>query len=251
DVQEAESGERRAASGEQRAESGKTPETLRKSSVIKSEYFEEESVRAAGHEGQDAAEYFQYNPSPTARYFLLPHFFLPIEGIEQKETRDGMRYRKLAERGLITLTQGAVVDYNHVLEFLLKAWMPRLKKFHEFCYDPYSAEMFRQSLEAAGVPCVKVLQVTREVAPATAELAKLVAAKRIAHGGNEIMRWMIRNVRVEKDRNDNMRLSKRGSHKRIDGPAATITGLARASVADLTPSWYDQPDAKAPTIRIG
>lgn len=206
---------------------------------------------AATSGGVDAAAYFQYSPSPTARYFILPHFFLPRDGVEQKETRDGMPYRKLAKRGLMTLTEGSVVDYNHVAEFLLTTWMPRLKKFHEFCYDPFSAEMFRQTLEAAGVPCVRVAQITREVSPPTAELVKLVAARRLAHGGNELMRWMIRNVRVEKDRNDNPRLSKRGSVKRIDGIAATITGLARASVADLTPSWYDRPDAKAPTIRIG
>jgi phage terminase large subunit-like protein len=58
--------------------------------------------------------------------------------------------------------------------------------------------------------------------------------QKIRHGNNPVLNWMASCLQLQYDRKDNVQASKpeRGkSAKRIDGIAAIITALARATVA--------------------
>jgi phage terminase large subunit-like protein len=71
------------------------------------------------------------------------------------------------------------------------------------------------------------------------ELKNLILQKRVRHGGNPILRWNADNVRVYADRNGGESLSKKASRRRIDGLAALVTAMVRASVAGETASVYE------------
>lgn len=182
---------------------------------------------------------FREDQDAGRRYHVLPHFFVPEENIELKEKRDGVPYREWAKAGHITLTPGNVVDYAAVRDLILEDWARRFQ-IREVAYDPYNATHLAGELSAAGLTCVEFIQSIKHVSPPTMEMKNLVLEGKIAHGGNPVLRWMIENVAVITDVNGNERLTKKGSTSRIDGLAALVTGLGRASVGDVAPSVYEQ-----------
>lgn len=178
-------------------------------------------------------------PLAQPTYDVLPHFFMPEENIDLKEQRDGVPYRQWAKAGYLTLTPGNCTDYPTVKDFLLERWARKFT-IREIAYDPYNASHLASELGDAGITMVEFPQTVRFVAPPTAELKNLVLERRLRHGGNPVLRWMVENVAVVRDVNGNERLSKKASTARIDGVAALVTALGRASVDQNGPSVYQK-----------
>jgi phage terminase large subunit-like protein len=57
---------------------------------------------------------------------------------------------------------------------------------------------------------------------------KLVLEGKIAHGGNEPLRWMMDNIFIKTDPAGNIKPDKEKSTERIDGAVALIMALDRA-----------------------
>jgi phage terminase large subunit-like protein len=74
----------------------------------------------------------------------------------------------------------------------------------------------------------------------TKRLLELVLSGDLAHGGNPVLRWMASNVMTATDPAGNIKPAKNLCRERIDGIAALIDALARASVVPLTPksNWF-------------
>lgn len=182
---------------------------------------------------------FRDGKAPDYEYQAIPHFFVPEDEIEVKESRDGVPYRQWAKAGHVTLTPGNVIDYAAVRDFVLNRWARRFN-IQEVAYDPYSATHLAGELGDAGLTMVEFPQTIKHVSPPTMALKDLVLQRRIRHGGNPVLRWMAENVAVISDVNGNERLTKKGSTSRIDGIAALVTALGRASVPEAGPSVYEQ-----------
>lgn len=172
-------------------------------------------------------------------YSVLPHFWVPQANIDSKEQRDGVPYREWSRLGLMTLTPGDVTDYPTIKRFILERWAPKFA-VQEISYDKFNAMHLVSELQDAGLTMVEFPQTITHVAPPTMELKNLVLQGRLRHGGNPILRWMVENVAVISDVNGNQRLSKKASNARIDGLAALVNALGRASVAESTASVYQQ-----------
>lgn len=171
-------------------------------------------------------------------FYVVPHFWLPEDGIDAKQARDGVPYRTWQQLGLLTLTPGQCVDYTVVRDHILD--LNTKLAVREVCYDPYNATALAAMLQEAGMTTVEIRQAHANIAPTTMEAKNLVLQRRLRHGDNPILDWNVDNVRVYSDRNGNESLSKKSSKARIDGLAAMITGLVRASVAEDGSSVYDE-----------
>ena len=68
----------------------------------------------------------------------------------------------------------------------------------------------------------------RWVSPPTIELMKLVLEKKIAHGGDEVLRWMMDNVFVRTYPAGNIKVDKEKSTEKIDGAVALVMALDSA-----------------------
>lgn len=68
---------------------------------------------------------------------------------------------------------------------------------------------------------------------------KLVLEKKIAHSGNEPLRWMMDNIFVRTDPAGNIKPDKEKSTERIDGAVALIMALDRALRNKDTQSVYN------------
>jgi len=85
-----------------------------------------------------------------------------------------------------------------------------------------------QNLDDMGFTVIPFGQGYKDMSPPTKELMKLTLEKRIAHGGNPVLRWMMDNVYVKTDPAGNIKPDKEKSTEKIDGIVATIMALDRA-----------------------
>lgn len=179
------------------------------------------------------------------KYVLRPRVWVPGDNIIEKEKRDKVPYRLWAKQKLLTLCDGNVIDYTEI-EDDLKNCAERYA-VTECAFDPQGSNMLVQRLQDAGINCVEVIQTTKYLSHPTKELKALVKQRRIMHGGNPILKWMIRNARAWMDGNENIRLSKKSSTSRIDAVAATVTAMARVLAIPEVSPMYDK-DGEGITI---
>jgi len=96
-----------------------------------------------------------------------------------------------------------------------------------------------QNLEGMGFTIVPFGQGFRDMSPPTKELMKLVLEKKLQHGGNAPLRWMIDNVFIKTDPAGNVKPDKEKSTERIDGAVALIMALDRAIKRKAANSVYN------------
>jgi len=183
--------------------------------------------------------------SPIAegeKYRLLWRFFMPEEGLLERERRDRVPYLAWRDQGLIIATPGDVIDYDAVKQELDKD----LKRYvvQEISFDPWHAQEISNHYTAAGLSTVEVRQTYNGMAGYTATFEKKVLAGEVLHDGNPVMRWMLACTEVKSDRQDNimpMKPRRDASGKRIDGVVAAIMALGRAvSVRESARSVYEE-----------
>jgi phage terminase large subunit-like protein len=172
-------------------------------------------------------------------YTVLPFFWIPEECLELRVRRDHVPYDIWARQGLVETTEGNVIHYGYIERFIEE--LGTHYNIREIAYDRWGATQMVQNLEGAGFTVVPFGQGFRDMSPPTKELLNLVLAKRIRHGGNPVLRWMVDNICVRTDPAGNIKADKEKSTEKIDGAVAMIMGLDRAIRCgnDSSESVYD------------
>lgn len=166
---------------------------------------------------------------PTAdddKYSILPFFWIPEDTIDLRVRRDHVPYDTWLGRRQIIATEGNVIHYGYIENFIEELGT----KYHikEIAFDRWGAVQMVQNLEGMGFTVVPFGQGFKDMSPPTKELMKLVLEQKIAHGGNIPLRWMMDNVYVRTDPAGNIKMDKEKSTERIDGAVATVMALDRA-----------------------
>ena len=160
------------------------------------------------------------------KYEILPFFWLPEETLELRVRRDHVPYDTWKAKGLIMTTEGNVVHYGFIEKFIEE--LGTQYNIKEIAYDRWGAVQMVQNLEGMGFTIVPFGQGYKDMSPPTKELMKLVLEKRIAHGGNEVLEWMVDNIFIKTDPAGNIKPDKEKSTEKIDGAIAMIMALDRA-----------------------
>ena len=173
------------------------------------------------------------------RYILLPYFWLPEETLDLRVRRDHVPYDLWERQGYIMTTEGNVVHYGYIEQFIGR--LGERFNIREIAFDRWGAVQMTQNLESMGFSVVPFGQGFKDMSPPTKELMKLVLERKIAHGGHPVLRWMMDNIHIRTDPAGNMKADKKKSTEKIDGAIAAIMGLARAIRCgnDTTESVYD------------
>lgn len=160
------------------------------------------------------------------KYEILPFFWLPEETLELRVRRDHVPYDTWKAKGLIMTTEGNVVHYGFIEKFIEE--LGTQYNIKEIAYDRWGAVQMVQNLEGMGFTIVPFGQGYKDMSPPTKELMKLVLEKKIAHGGNEVLEWMVDNIYIKTDPAGNIKPDKEKSTEKIDGAIAMIMALDRA-----------------------
>jgi phage terminase large subunit-like protein len=175
-------------------------------------------------------------PQDDGSYDVLLHFWIPGDTAAGKETRDRVPYREWARQGFITLTEGNVIDYNFIIQYL--ADQAELYDIQELAFDRWGSQKLTTDLTEKGF-VVDAKTPGRHLVPfgqgyvsmsaPTKELMNLVLGGKIRHGNNPVLRWNADNMVVTQDPAGNLKPDKSKATNKIDGMVALIMGLDRAT----------------------
>lgn len=175
---------------------------------------------------------------PEGIYYVLCHFWLPEETIPLRVSRDHVPYDLWERQGVFHLTEGNVVHYQAIENEIEK--LGEIYNIREIAYDRWGATHMVQNLEDMGFTVVPFGQGFRSMSQPTKELMKLVLSKKLAHGGNPVLRWNMDNVMVRTDPSGNIKMDKEKSTEKIDGAVALVMALDRAIKCGVT---EDEPQS--------
>ena len=180
------------------------------------------------------------HPEDNGEYILLPYFWIPEATIPIRVRKASVPYDIWKMKGLLNATEGNVIDYQAVEQFIDDLG----NRFHiqEIAFDRWGATQVSQDLTRMGFTVVAMGQGYASMSPPTKEFYKLLMEGKIIHGGHEVLAWMAGNVVVEQDPAGNIKPAKNKSAEKIDGIVAAIMALDRCIRHEDAASIYDDPE---------
>jgi phage terminase large subunit-like protein len=132
------------------------------------------------------------------------------------------------EMDLLTVTDGAEVDYRYILEEAKAA--NRLNPVEESPIDPFGATGLSHELADENMSPITIIQNYTNMSDAMKELEAAIESGRFHHDGNPIMTWCISNVigKFLPGNDDVVKPIKEQAESKIDGAVALIMSVGRA-----------------------
>lgn len=157
-------------------------------------------------------------------------FFAPSKGLVERARRDRVPYDIWADKGLITLTPGASVDYEVVGARL--AELCDEYSVEAIAFDRWRIDVLKKELERLGVelPLVPFGQGFKDMSPAVDAVEAALNNGQLRHGGNPVLTWCAANCQASSDPAGNRKLDKARSTGRIDGFVALTMMLGVAGM---------------------
>lgn len=181
--------------------------------------------------------------APNGHTHTKSKFWIPEGRLETAPKHISELYRKWADAGYLDLTDGDVIDHGYI-KAEIEAWV-KGESLKEIAFDPWSATQFSLALAEEGLPLVEVAQTVKNLSESMKSVQADVYGSKIHHDGNPVMTWMMSNVTVKPDKNDNVFPNKSTPENKIDGPVALFTAKSRLLVnggddkQDLTDFFED------------
>lgn len=166
--------------------------------------------------------------------YIIAHFWLPEEKLEEATARDGLPYREFIQKGWLTLSGQSFIDYRDVYN-----WVTDLVQTYELLplkigYDRYSSQYLIQELEAYGAQCDDVYQ-GYNLTPIINELEGKINEGLIKVGNNDLLKIHLLDTAVYQDNESRRRkIIKISQTAHIDGTAALLCALC------VKNKWHDQ-----------
>ncbi|MCO7026834.1 terminase large subunit [Tetragenococcus halophilus] len=158
------------------------------------------------------------------------HSFVATKyGLESKEKKDGLNYRKLEQEGECSITQleSGIVDYEQVFEFIQSLIEENELDLQGICYDPFNANSIISMAEKENYPMIEVRQGTRTLNVPTRTFREQVFAGNIIHPKNTILTHAVNNALTKED-NNGIQINKAKNSNKIDPIAALMNAYVFA-----------------------
>ena len=164
-----------------------------------------------------------------------PFAWTPFAKLEERQSYDRAPYDVWIRQGHLVAVPGAAIDYGFVAVEL--GTLSGTMNLAQINYDRWSIKSLQQALARYGVavPLEPFGQGYVSMAPAINEFEKLVAAKRIRHGGNPLLRWCFYNAIAVKDPAGNRKLDKSKPYGRIDAAVAAVMAVGAMKCQETPP----------------
>jgi len=193
--------------------------------------------------GEDDATGAIVKKSIELNYDLIvrPYFWIPEDSIRQHAQEDGIPYDVYRDLGLLTATEGSVIDYSRIYRDITTTIVERYPRLKEgtIAYDPaFATDLATKLRDLAGLSIVEVLQNYKMLSEACQIVEALIKGRRVLHDGQRVLRWCWENVAVKTDDAGRIRPVKpRNPAKRIDGAVALIMGQKALTLAPRAPEY--------------
>jgi phage terminase large subunit-like protein len=180
-------------------------------------------------EKDDSGQASQKAVTLNFELFAVPFFWIPENTMRQHEKDDGVPYSQWEKDGLITATDGDIIDYTRIYQDITTKILPRfpLLKQGLIGYDPaFATDIAIQLRDRAGLKVNEVLQNYTHMSEPCQVSEAMVKAKRFHHGGHRIFRNHVENCAIKRDDAGRIRPVKpKKASKHIDAWVAAQMGL--------------------------
>lgn len=156
-------------------------------------------------------------------YYAFSRNYVPQSTVDKPENA---HYQAWVHSGHLVATPGNMIDLEQIQEELIE----EASRVHirEVAKDPWGGHQLGANLAAEGFTVVDIPQQVRFLSDPMKEIAAVVDAGRFHHDGNPAYVWMLSNVEVQEDRNENIFPRKSRASNKIDAAVATIVAMNRA-----------------------
>lgn len=160
-------------------------------------------------------------------------FWCPEERLNDRMHRTLVNFRKWVDGGFISEIPGNTIDTE-----LLSAELLQILERHRcsrVAYDRYIATHGTlQAMVTAGIEVTEQPQTIQHLSFPTKELEKMIIAGTLTRDPNPVMDWMMGNVALYVDNNENIKINKgRNRDKKVDGPVSAVMSLAEYIRANM------------------
>jgi phage terminase large subunit-like protein len=155
-------------------------------------------------------------------------FFAPLNSAKLRGQVDGVDYELWASEGHLILTDGAggeKTDYNYIKKVVLQ--YANKHNLQSVAYDKWNSSQVVSELVDEGVNMQPYSQSIAYMSYPTKQLEASILSGEVVHKGNPIMEWMMRNVELRTDTNDNVKICKQKSTNKVDGPVAAVMAMGQ------------------------
>lgn len=174
---------------------------------------------------------------------VVPTFWLPEEGLEEKSRVDRVPYDVWAREHFLETTPGRAIEYEFIAAHLRDVF-DKLN-IVALAFDRYNMKFLRPWLERAGFSeeelsrFVEFGQGFVSMSPAIRELESLLLAKKLRHGNHPVLSMCAANAVVDIDRTaGNRKFVKERAGGRIDGMVALAMAIGVIpTAADAAPEY--------------
>ena len=163
-------------------------------------------------------------PKENGGFDILPRFFIPSDQMRERVRRDKVSYFDWIKEGLIITTDGNVIDYDFIEK--------QIKLDCEFfdvkmcAYDRWNSSSLVTNLtNDEVVEMIPFGQGFASMSAPTKQIEVLALQKKLNHGNNEVMNWMVSNIVLKKDAADSIKIDKEKSTEKVDGPVSLAMAL--------------------------
>lgn len=154
--------------------------------------------------------------------YVIQQYFIPSNKLEEKIQDDKVPYDVWEKRGLLTICDGAKVNYSDVTNWFLKMHNEFDISAYWVGYDPWGSQYWIDEMKESGFEMEQVVQGARTMSNPMKQLEADLKEKKVIYDNNPILKWCLLNTSIEIDKNDNIRPVKKKSRQRIDGAVSLI-----------------------------
>jgi len=152
---------------------------------------------------------------------VVPSFWLPEEGLEEKSRTDRIPYDLWREQGFLLTTPGASVEYEYIAEHLRGVFDSF--DVQALAFDRYNMKFLKPWLVTAGFSDAEMERFVEfgqgyiSMSPAIRETESLLLSAKLKHGDHPVLTMCAANALTVSDPAGNRKFTKAKSTGRIDG----------------------------------
>ncbi len=168
---------------------------------------------------------FEEEVDGESHYTAISRNYLPRSAVDKPENA---HYQAWVTAGHILVTPGNMISLRQIQDDVISSAETAL--IREIALDSWGSREIAPNFQEEGFEVVDIPMQTRHLSEPMKKIAALIDAGRFHHDGNPAYVWMLSNVEVWTDRNENIFPRKLRPQNKIDAAVATIIAMSRAMV---------------------
>jgi phage terminase large subunit-like protein len=174
----------------------------------------------------------------TRTYDIKCWTWKPSAGLKGDSRKDMVPYRRWADEGWLSLSEGPVISTDDIVEKVKE--LMRDYDVREIAVDPWQVAEVRSQLSREGLEVIETRQSIQNLTLPTKYFLESIREGHLRTENNPILTWCAANLAVKADDNGNIRPAKpdiRKTSARIDLCVSTIMALDRAYRHGFDEAW--------------